>query len=148
MSTWDSMSPVEQNAMREAGRDEGGHHMGPRAFAIRTSDIGRCPLRVMLASHYNPDGSCRCPARNALGYLNDSTPVPVTTSEGVAGVMPAWLAEAAELAGVAVPMEREPCRRCGSDRVIDEPRNGHGLYYVDRRCLDCDDLDVDEEGGV
>jgi hypothetical protein len=30
MTTWDSMSDVDRQHMRDAGRDEGGRHLGPR----------------------------------------------------------------------------------------------------------------------
>jgi hypothetical protein len=31
-----------------------------RAFTIKLSDVARCPLHSVSASHYRPDGSCRC----------------------------------------------------------------------------------------
>jgi len=34
-----------------------------RTFTIRSSDIERCPRRSLSPSHYQEDGTCRCPER-------------------------------------------------------------------------------------
>ncbi len=31
-----------------------------RAFTIKSSDIARCPFRILAVEHYNEDGTCRC----------------------------------------------------------------------------------------
>lgn len=33
---------------------------------VRSSDIARCPIKSLLPSHYNDDGSCKCPPSNCL----------------------------------------------------------------------------------
>ncbi len=40
-----------------------------RAFAIKRSDIDRCPIRSLSAEHYNDDGSCLCEPRTPQQIL-------------------------------------------------------------------------------
>jgi hypothetical protein len=43
-------------------RAHGGPGVRPRVFVISSTDIGRCPRRSLLPSHYEDDGTCLCPA--------------------------------------------------------------------------------------
>lgn len=35
------------------------------AKVIKSSDIGRCPKKSLMAEHYRKDGTCRCDEREA-----------------------------------------------------------------------------------
>lgn len=53
MSTWDSMSDHERAQMRDAGRDEGGRHLGPRG-PRPTTDLLRFVITAYRDGHERP----------------------------------------------------------------------------------------------
>ena len=45
-----------------------------KSRTIRNSDVARCPIRSLLPSHYNADGSCSCCGDLGAGQVTGSGP--------------------------------------------------------------------------
>lgn len=52
------------------------------AHAIPAERVELCPLRSIMVSHYNPDGSCRCSDLNPTGEKKDLTMCETCTGSG------------------------------------------------------------------
>lgn len=55
-----------------------------RIFAVKVSDLVRCPRRSMLVAHYRPDGSCLCTEKpeGTMNATEGQTSAPSGTETG------------------------------------------------------------------
>lgn len=73
------------------------------AFTIKSSDIARCPYRILTVEHYREDGTCKCTYRqDELDAVYDACLKDIR--------------EAAELARTGA--FSEAAERCGSAAVL------------------------------